>query len=75
MPYEGPYDRWAKIAANGCEAVREPELDAELAADARIAFDPKPEMWRPTGKHEEVRALQVSTLAFDEDKVRLARHP
>jgi hypothetical protein len=71
LPYKSPYDRWAKFAADGCEAVHDPELDAELAADARIAFDAKPEMWRPTGKHEEVRALTVSTLAFDEDKVRL----
>ncbi len=71
LPYKSPYDRWAKFALDGCEAVHDPELDAELAADARIAFDAKPEMWRPTGKHEEVRALTVSTLAFDEDKVRL----
>jgi hypothetical protein len=72
LPYKSPYDSWRKINLDGGEAIHDPVLDAELASDRTLPFDAKREMWRPTGKNEEVRALKVSTLAFDEDKVRLS---
>jgi 8-oxo-dGTP pyrophosphatase MutT (NUDIX family) len=70
--YVPPYDGWRKISFRGDEAIHDPELDAALARDTVIRFDADPTRWLPTGDYEHVRALKVSTLDFDEDKVRLS---
>jgi hypothetical protein len=70
-PYTAPYRDWPEIRFGEHAAVHDPRLDAELARDRAIALEVRPGLWEPAGEHEELRALKVSTLNFDEDKVRL----
>lgn len=69
--YAGPYRDWPLIASNGEEAAHNPDLDAALAAGKEVRLTPDEDLWLPPGQHEEIRALIVPTLDFDESKVRL----
>lgn len=68
--YEQPYDSWHVIAMGNEHAVHHPALDAELL-HARIELKLEENHWLPSGEHEDLRVLKVSTLDHDDDKVRL----
>lgn len=70
-PYTAPYHEWPEMRFGEHAAVHDPRLDAELTRDPVIPLEIRPGLWEPGGEHEELRALKVSTLNFDEDKVRL----
>jgi hypothetical protein len=69
--YAGPYRQWQHIAADDEDAVHDPELDARLVAGTPIPLEVDQRLWLPRDEYERVRALKVSTLDFDEMKLRV----